>query len=79
MGFGRGSQRWAGYSDGNAVVLESIKKGMARIAVAFGDLAGGAFDPVWSATLPVMGAIEIEVLEDAGGGDSTTKSAAETP
>lgn len=71
-----------GFVDGVWVDLDATAAGAedgVRVAVAFGDLAGGAFDPVWSATLPVMGAIEIAVLEDVGGGDSTTKSAAETP
>jgi len=73
---------WAqGFVDGVWVDLDATAAGPEdgiRIAVAFGDLAGGAFDPVWSATLPVMGAIEIEALEDAGGRESTAKSATET-
>ncbi|MGA1057581.1 MAG: transglutaminase-like domain-containing protein [Phycisphaerales bacterium] len=32
-----------------------------RIAVAFSDLSKGLFDPVWSETLPLMGAMAIEV------------------
>jgi transglutaminase-like putative cysteine protease len=37
-----------------------------RIAIAFSDLSKGLFDPVWSETLPLMGAMSIEVVrEDA--------------
>lgn len=59
------TQAWidGGWRDVDAT---EVRTGDARrIAVAYSDLAQGAFDPAWSATLPLMGGLEITVTRRA--------------
>lgn len=54
-----------GWIDGRWVDLDATAAGAengVRIAMAFSGLAGGVFDPVWIEVLPMMGAIELEVI-----------------
>ena len=38
-----------------------------RVMTSSSDLSAGAFDPAWSAVLPLMGAVRIAVVEEGDG------------
>lgn len=69
-----------GWIDGRWVDLDATVAGPRdgiRLAVDFSDLSDGAFDPIWTSTLPLMGAIEIEVVQRGPVADPSTEQAGE--